>query len=75
MKRTDGNDTFEVRNGDVYRNNQQVGYVSGDELRIGGSTVRFHPHDGDVYVNNRKVGYQDGRGDYHVGNSEWRPTK
>lgn len=28
-KWTNGNNTYEIRGGDVYRNNERVGYVSG----------------------------------------------
>ena len=57
-KWTNGNNTYEIRGGDVYRNNERVGYVSGSELKIDGNTVSFHPHDGDLYVNNQNVGGQ-----------------
>ena len=44
-KWTNGNNTYEIRGGDVYRNNERVGYVSGNELKIDGNTVSFHPPD------------------------------
>lgn len=76
-KWTDGNNTYEIRGGDVYRNNERVGYVSGNELKIDGNTVSFHPHDGDLYVNNQNVGYRTGDGHYRIRSdrSEWKPTK
>lgn len=76
-KWTNGNNTYEIRGGDVYRNNERVGYVSGSELKIDGNTVSFHPHDGDLYMNNQNVGYRTGDGHYRIRSdrSEWKPTK
>lgn len=66
-KWTNGNNTYEIRGGDV----------SGNELKIDGNTVSFHPHDGDLYVNNQNVGYRTGDGHYRIRSdrSEWKPTK
>lgn len=53
QKWTDGDNHYEVRNGDVYVNGDRKGYVSGDELKIGGDTIRIHPYDGSLNVNNK----------------------
>ena len=76
-KWTNGTDTFEVRGNDVYRNGERVGYVSGDEIRVGNDRITIHPHDGDVYVNGQNVAYRTGDGEYRNRNdrSLWKPTK
>lgn len=73
-KWTNGNDNIEVRGGDVYRNGERVGYVSGDELVVNGDRITIHPHDGDVYINNRSAGYRTGDGDVRMRDdrSLWR---